>query len=26
MLRPRDPNESAVAKQAPTIDAGKQGN
>ena len=26
MFRPRDPNESAVAKQAPTIDAGKQGN
>jgi hypothetical protein len=26
MLRPRDPNESAAAKQAPTTDAGKQGN
>jgi hypothetical protein len=25
MLRPRDPNESAVAKQAPTVDAGKGG-
>jgi hypothetical protein len=25
MLRPRDPNESAVAKRAPTVDAGKGG-
>jgi hypothetical protein len=26
MLRPRDPTESAVAKQAPTIEAGKEGS